>query len=89
MGIMGIKLLNSNIFKQCGKHGYLNQEFPVLLDVFMGCFLFLFLLSLHWHINVHSQFFTGEKKHQPSIFTNAFTLHDLKSTKCKTLIIDL
>lgn len=83
--LLWIKYEKTNTDKHAsGGCEYLNKEFSVLLNVFVGCFLFLFLLSLHWHINVHSQLFTGKKNNQLSIITSQYEkwVHVIYSRKC-------
>lgn len=40
---------------------HLDEEFSVLLDVFVSRFLFLFLLGLHGDVDVHPQLLTATK----------------------------
>lgn len=40
---------------------HLDKEFSVLLDVFVSGFLFLFLLSFHGDVDVHSELFAATK----------------------------
>lgn len=41
---------------------HLNEELPVLLYVLVSCLLLLFLLRLHWDVDIHPQLFTAGKK---------------------------
>lgn len=45
-----------------GEVQHLNEELPVLLYVLVSRLLLLFLLRLHWDVDVHPQFFAAEKK---------------------------